>query len=93
MIKIFRFYGRFVDRFNLLRKGSGITIQRLCADSHVSTRTYAKFVKKKVIRSDCYIRLFIGCFKGATKEEIKEFLNQLVDELYDRYSEYDIKRA
>lgn len=47
MIKIFRFYGSFVDSFNLLRKESGITIKQLCKDSHVSTRTYAKFVKKK----------------------------------------------
>lgn len=87
------FYGLFVDSFNLLRKESGITIQQLCKDSHVSTRTYAKFVKKKIIRSDCYIRLFIGCFKGAAKEEIKEFLIRLVGELYDYYSEYDVKRV
>lgn len=93
MKKNFRSYDTLVDSFNLLRKESGITIKQLCKDSHVSTRTYAKFVKKKIIRSDCYVRLFIGSFKGATKEEIQVFLLRLLDEFYDYYSEYDVKRV
>lgn len=92
MLKCLKFYILFVDSFQELRKECGITVVQLCTDSHVSSRTYAKFAKKIPVRFECCFRLFIGCFKGASKEEIKEFLNKLVDVLYDYYSECDVKR-
>lgn len=93
MLKSPKFYFILVVLFEELRKKCGMSIIRLCSDSSVSTRTYAKFVKKIPIRYDCCIRLFIGICKGATKEEIRDFLLKLLDYLYDYFSEYDIKRA
>lgn len=93
MNKLLRFYFVFVALFEELRKECGLTEAQLCSDSGVSTRTYAKLVKKIPIRYDCCIRLFIGCFKGATKEELQKFLLKMLDYLYEYYSEYDVKRA
>lgn len=70
-----------------LREKSEIPIARLCADSGVSTRTYAKLVKHLPVKPECYVRLVAGICKGATPEEFKEFWERFGEWIYATYSE------
>lgn len=81
------FYHLFVDSLQNLRKKSGTTVSQLCSDSHVSTRTYAKMVKKIPVKPECCIRLLQGSCKGSTEQEFLEFLHVLGVESYARFCE------
>lgn len=85
--KELNFYCFFVESFQLLRKIAGLSVAQLCADSHVSTRTYAKFTKKIPVKMECYFRLVAGCCKGATREEFMTFWKDLGIRIYDSCSE------
>jgi hypothetical protein len=81
------FFPYFVDSLQVLRRVAGLSIAQLCADSHVSTRTYAKFSKKTPIKIECCFRLVAGSCKGATKEEFLSFCKELGTQIYDSFSE------
>ena len=87
MKKELNFYCFFVESFQLLRKIAGLSVAQLCADSHVSTRTYAKFTKKIPVKMECYFRLVAGSCKGVTKEEFMTFWKKLGIRIYDYFSE------
>ena len=82
------FFPFFVDSLQVLRRVAGLSIAQLCADSHVSTRTYAKFSKKVPVKMECCCRLVAGSCKGATREEFMTFWNVLGTRIYDSFSEY-----
>ena len=82
------FFPYFVDSLQVLRRVAGLSIAQLCADSHVSTRTYAKFSKKVPVKMECCCRLVAGSCKGATREEFMTFWNVLGTRIYDSFSEY-----
>ena len=81
------FYYFFVESLQVLRRMAGLSVAQLCADSHVSTRTYAKFSKKVPVKMECCCRLVAGSCKGATKEEFMTFWNVLGTRIYDSFSE------
>lgn len=85
--KEFNFYCFFVESLLLLRRMAGLSVAQLCADSHVSTRTYAKFSKKTPIKIECCFRLVAGSCKGATKEEFLSFCKELGTQIYDSFSD------
>lgn len=81
------FYCFFVESLQVLRRMAGLTVAQLCADSHVSTRTYAKFSKKVPVKMECCFRLVAGSCKGATWEEFMTFWKELGIRIYDSCSE------
>ena len=81
------FYYFFVESLQVLRRMAGLTVAQLCADSHVSTRTYAKFSKKVPVKMECCFRLVAGSCKGATWEEFMTFWKELGIRIYDSCSE------
>jgi hypothetical protein len=85
--KEFNFYCLFVESLLLLRRMAGLSVAQLSADSHVSTRTYAKFSKKTPIKIECCFRLVAGSCKGATKEEFLSFCKELGTQIYDSFSD------
>lgn len=87
MENYFSFYQLFVDLVNDLRKKTGTTVSQLCADSHVSTRTFAKLSRKTPVKFECCYRLAAGSCKSATKNEFLEFWMHLGEEFYDKFSE------
>ena len=87
MEKEFNFYCLFVESLQVLRRMAGLTVAQLCEDSHVSTRTYAKFSKKVPVKMECCFRLVAGSCKGATWEEFMTFWKELGIRIYDSCSE------
>lgn len=87
MKKYFNLYCFFIESLQELRKKAGLSVAQLCADSHVSTRTYAKFSKQTLVKFECCFRLVVGSCKGTTKEEFLEFWEGVGTEIYDYYSE------
>ena len=81
------FYYFFVESLQVLRRMAGLTVAQLCEDSHVSTRTYAKFSKKVPVKMECCFRLVAGSCKGATWEEFMTFWKELGIRIYDSCSE------
>lgn len=81
------FYHFFVDSIQELRKETGTSVTQLCADSHVSTRTFAKFTKKIPIKPECCYRLIAGSCKGATEQEFLQFWEAIGIDIYNRFSQ------
>lgn len=83
--KFFSFYLYFIDRTQEFRKEMGISITQLCTESHVSTRTFARFTKGLPIKPECCFKLLIGCGFAATKEEFMKYWIQLGEWLYRKF--------
>jgi len=69
------------------RKEIDVPIAQFCADSGVSTRTYAKLKKHLPVKPECYVRLVIGFCRIASPEEFMKFWKKFGEWLYSRYSE------
>lgn len=78
----YKLYIYLVEAIQYQRKECGITIKQLCSESHVSTKTYAKFCKKRPIKTDCCFKLVKGIGMSATYEEFMEFWMKLGDWIY-----------
>ena len=87
MKKYFSLYCFFIESLQELRKKAGLSVAQLCADSHVSTRTYAKLSKNERVKDECYYRLVTGSCKGANFEEFMEFWRKIGEWIYDTFSE------
>lgn len=85
MKKYFNLYCFFIVSLQELRKKASLSVVQLCADSHVSTRTYAKFSKQTLVKFECCFRLVLGCCKGATFEEFMEFWHKIGEWIYWKY--------
>ena len=71
-----------VESIQYLRLKADMTIQELCRDAHVSTRTFAKLSKNERVKDECYYRLVTGSCKGANFEEFMEFWQKLGEWIY-----------
>ena len=72
----------FINQLQAVRKEADITVTRLCSDSCISTRTFAKMVKMIPVKGGCYIRLVRGICKGCTYEEFMKFWMKLGEWIY-----------
>ncbi len=67
------------------REETGIPISLLCSSSAVSSRTYAKLVKKITVKPECYVRLVIGMCRVCSPEEFMSFWQKLGERIYEEY--------
>ncbi len=82
------FYHLFVDSLQDLRKKSGTTVNNLCSESCVSSRTYAKVVKKIPVKAECQFRLLKGMSHMATYEEFMKEWDKWGDRFYRMMNEW-----
>lgn len=82
------FYGLFVDSLQYLRKKSGTTVNNFCSETHVSSRTFAKVVKKIPVKAECQFRLLQGMSQMATYEEFMKEWEKWGDRFYRMMNEW-----
>lgn len=73
--------------FLSLQKTSNTRIQLLCKESHISTRTYYKIMRQKMVKRECYFRLLIGISRASYDNQFMEQWQKLGNNLFMRYNE------
>ena len=81
------FRHKIAQFFQSSQKISGVGILLLCSESHISSRTDYKIMRRETVKYECYLRLFIGICYAANFEEFMERWNALGESLYWKYSE------
>ena len=69
------------------RKVARIRVDDFCMESHVSTRTYYKIMKYKMVKHECYCRLFIGLCRIADDKMFDKHWTEFGQNLYRAYHE------
>ena len=63
------FHDEIATFYQNLRKVSGARIYMICAEAHVSTRTYYKIMRHEPVKPECYEKLFIALSCTVSDEE------------------------
>lgn len=63
------FHDGIATFFQSLRKVSGVSIDKLCKEAHVSSRTYYKIKRHEPVKPECYEKLFIALSRAVSDEE------------------------
>ena len=66
----------------MLREVSGVSIEALCTESKVSTKTYYKIMRCEPVKPECYQKLLIGLCHAVTDEEFSFQWDSLGKRLY-----------
>lgn len=67
----------------MLREVSGVSIEALCTESKVSTKTYYKIMRCEPVKPECYQKLLIGLCHAVTDEEFSFQWASLGKRLYN----------